>query len=199
VSDWDGYRDTVRDPNEAADGCGFRVATRMVEGLGREEAQGLLQETLAYDQAVGQQAQGIAIDLGELRKKLVCLLNSGDLRSKLGQQGRERVERLYAWPVVIRQWRDLLQDLKQRRPQLTTEATLPPWMQPCSEAFAAFASEVLPEDWMPSLLPNRNDELRRVEGCLQRWDHTLVNEQSNNGSPSARRRGWWLKQGLVNH
>lgn len=198
VSDWDGYRDTVRDPNEAADGCGFRVATRMVEGLGREEAQGLLQETLAYDQAVGQQAQGIAIDLGDLREKLVCLLNSGDLRSKLGQQARERVERLYAWPVVIQQWRDLLQDLAQRRPQQATAGALPPWMQPSSEAFAAFATEVLPEDWMPSPLPNREDELRRHEGCLQRWDHTLVNEQSNNGSPSARRRGWWLKQGLAN-
>ena len=51
VSDWDGYRESVVQPGEPGDATGLRVTTRLVEGLGAEEAQQLLHESNDYTQA----------------------------------------------------------------------------------------------------------------------------------------------------
>ena len=50
VSDWDGYRDTVVESGESEQPTGIRIPTRLVEGLGKEQAHGLLHGTVDYSQ-----------------------------------------------------------------------------------------------------------------------------------------------------
>ena len=195
VSDWDGYRDTVVQPGEG-DATGYRFSTRLVEGLGQSQALGLLSESLDYGQAVGQLAQGIAVDLNEFKARLSELLKSPSTRLAMGEAGRKRVRHLFDWSVVIEQWRELIHELNQRRGRAlacgeTTPAQLPPWMPTCSDAYGSFATEVIPNHWRPQA-PPLDLERQRLNNLFQSWDNTLLTEQDD-----ARRRGWWLKQGLV--
>jgi glycosyltransferase involved in cell wall biosynthesis len=204
VSDWDGYRDTVTSE------VGLRVPTRMVAGLGTAEAQGLLSETLPYDQAVGRVGQGIAVDPAALRAGLRQLLGNRERRREMGQAARRRVDSLYSWQRVIEQWRLLLGELGEQRAQArrdgtSTAAALPPWLPSCSDGFGAFASEVLAADGALQGMPGDLGSLvqERLSEPLDRWDGGLAEElqplgqTSAVGELSARAKGWLLKQGLA--
>ena len=113
----------------------------------------------------------------------------------MGAAGRERVERIYDWKVVIEQWRDLIQELTRRRMSARQcGRTLPPQLPPVrpniSTAFGCYATEVLEADWDPPA-PDPAVEAEYLNNPFQEWDATLLS------SESPRRRGWWLKQGLV--
>ncbi|QNI41157.1 glycosyltransferase family 4 protein [Synechococcus sp. A15-28] len=195
VSDWDGYRESVVQPGEAGAATGLRVTTRLVAGLGAAEAQQMLHETADYSQAIGRVAQGIAVDLEQFKQHLSTLLQAPDLRAAMGAAGRRRVETHYNWRSVIEQWRALVADLTARRQQaiaagLPTPPQLPPWMPDTSTGFGCFASEVLPASWSPSP-PASGLEQQRLSNRFQSWDKDLLRRID------ARRRGWWLKQGLI--
>ena len=113
----------------------------------------------------------------------------------MGAAGRERVERIYDWKVVMEQWRQLVAELNARRQHAiahgqTTPPQLPPWMPDTSVAFGNFASEILPASWNPPV-PATQLEAERHGNPFQGWDDTLLKQTD------ARRKGWWLKQGLV--
>jgi len=196
VSDWDGYRESVVQPHEPGDATGFRVTTRLVSGLGKEEAQQqLMLESNNYSRAAGRVAQGIAIDLEQFKQHLSALLLSPNLRAAMGTAGRQRVESKYDWQVVMEQWRDLTTDLTARRHHAATQGwtsppQLPPWMPDTSTGYGCFASEVLPANWSPEP-PARELEQKHLSNGFQSWDQDLLSKND------ARRRGWWLKQGLV--
>ena len=195
VSDWDGYRDTIIQPGESEPATGFRIPTRIVEGLGKEQAHGLLQGTLDYCHAVGQISQGVAVDLNQFKKALSTLLSNPNLRQSMGLAGKQRVERRYSWSVVIEQWRELTLEMNIRRKhgissETTTPPQLPPWLQDTSTSFGCFATEILPNHWSPQP-PMETEEALRLNNPFQCWDKDLLNK------PSSRRRGWWLKEGLV--
>jgi starch synthase len=206
VSDWDGYRDTVTSE------VGRRIPTHLVEGLGEAQSRGLLSETLAYDQVVGQLSQGIAVDPKELRAGLLDLLRNPQQLRAMGMAGRQRVEQLYAWPVVIEQWRELLSELELRRSEAiakgeTEPAALPPWLPSCSTGFGAFATEVLSAD---RTQPSRHQRKQLGSSAadllskpMDAWDTDLKRElvgwlENDDEQPlSPRARGWLLKQGLL--
>ena len=195
VSDWDGYKESVIQPGEAGTATGLRVTTRLVAGLGAAEAHGMLHESLDFGLAVGRMSQGIAVDLEQFQHHLSTLLSQPELRQAMGTAGRERVERTYDWKVVMEQWRQLVAELNERRQHAiahgqTTPAQLPPWMPDTSVAFGNFASEILPASWDPVAPPNQL-EAERHSNAFQGWDDTLLKQTD------ARRKGWWLKQGLV--
>jgi glycosyltransferase involved in cell wall biosynthesis len=102
VSDWDGYKDTVRDGVD-----GFRVPTWMVgsgdDGLALRHESG----SFGYDRYCGLSCQTVAIDQTALAERLDRLVTDTDLRSRMGAEGRKRARSLYDWPVVYRQYRSL--------------------------------------------------------------------------------------------
>ena len=113
----------------------------------------------------------------------------------MGDAGQRRVARLYDWKVVIEQWRDLIQELTRRRESAqqsgrTLRPQLPPVRPNTSVAFGRFATEVLPPDRNPTA-PDPAVEAEYLNNPFQEWDTTLL------ASQGPRRRGWWLKQGLV--
>lgn len=196
VSDWNGYRESVVQPGENSEATGLRVTTRMISGLGEHDARcSLIQENNDYSQLMGRAAQGIAVDPDQFKRHLSTLLNDPNLRAAMGAAGRRRVKAHYEWRHVIEEWRSLIADLRARRHQaiemgLQTAPQLPPWMPNTSTAFGCFASEVLPASWGPTP-PAAEVERQLIRNRFQSWDKDLLNHSD------ARRRGWWLKNGLI--
>ena len=197
VSDWDGYRDTVVQPNEYHEATGFRITTRMIDGLGEEESKGLLSESLPYELAIGRVAQGISVDLNELKKSLMKMMANADLRHAMGRAGKRWVQRLYRWECVMQQWSDIPENLQERRlsaqknDEKSCTSRLPPWLPPCSTSFGSFASEILPNNWSPVQSPTPHQEEIYHNSTMQNWYQTLLSKKG------PRRRGWWLKHGLA--
>ena len=203
VSDWDGYRDTVTNAE------GDLVPTHLIEGLGYEEATGLLSESLSYDAAVGRVAQGISVDPGLLREKLLKLLKNPERLRKLGDNAKERVRQHFTWEIVIEQWRDLILELNAMRiaskqNNHTREPGLPPWLPACSTAFGDFASDKI--GFEQALYWSSPDAVEvagmRLREALDGWDKALLQQfmSSENIKPNqlpARLKGWLLKQGLA--
>lgn len=103
VSDWDGYKDTVRDGVD-----GFRVPTLMPQaGLGGDLALRHALEVDTYDLYCGHTCSLIAVDVQATASALIRLCNSPDLRLKMGEAGRKRAEELYDWKTIIRQYEAL--------------------------------------------------------------------------------------------
>lgn len=137
VSDWDGYKDTVR---EGVDG--FRVPTLMpAVGLGSDLAlrHGLGQDT--YDMYLGHTCSFIAVDVEAAAQAFSKLLASSALRKEMGAAGQARAREVYDWSVIIPQyevlWAQQAEMRKEQGPSLKPLAH--PWparMDP----FAAFVS-----------------------------------------------------------
>lgn len=103
VSDWDGYRDTVRDGID-----GFRVPTLMAQsGLGGDLALRHALEIDNYDHYCAYTSSFIAIDVNETSNVLIKLFESSALRKKMGQSGQERARALFDWKVIIPQYEAL--------------------------------------------------------------------------------------------
>lgn len=100
VSDWNGYRDTVRHEVD-----GFRIATYApAAGTGGDLAYQYANSWIGYDQYVGAAAQVIAVDVGEAARALGVLIDDPDRRRAMGQAGRARARAMFDWAAVIPQY-----------------------------------------------------------------------------------------------
>ena len=144
VSDWDGYKDTVRDGVD-----GFRIPTLMPDnGLGKDLAMRHALEVDTYDLYCGQTCSLVAVDVLAAAAAFSKLFNSATLRLQMGQAGRERARSVYDWGHVIAQYETLWQQLAHMR--LAEQSTNQPpqahaWparMDPFL-SFAAYPTQVL--------------------------------------------------------
>lgn len=111
VSDWDGYRDTVRDGID-----GYRIPTWMPdEGNGADLAREFAAGNLIYDVYTGATCQSIAVDVEACAEALVRLAEDADLRARMGEAGRERAVGVYDWRHVIAAYQDLWGELSRIR------------------------------------------------------------------------------------
>jgi len=113
VSDWDGYKDTVRDGED-----GYRIPTRM-PAAGYGEALALAHESGLdnYDQYCGLACQAVAMDQAVLVERLVALIESPALRQRLGQQARQRAREVFDWSVIWARYEALWAELSAMRAQ----------------------------------------------------------------------------------
>ena len=111
VSDWDGYKDTVRDGID-----GFRIQTLMPEaGLGKDLAFRHALEIDTYDLYCGFTSTLIAVDVQAAANALVSLFESSELRQKMGASARERARSVYDWKTIIGQYEALWGNLNELR------------------------------------------------------------------------------------
>ena len=117
VSDWDGYKDTVR---EGIDG--FRIPTLTPgAGLGSDLAQRHALEIDTYDMYCGHTCSLVAVDVEAAAQAFTRLFVSPELRQQLGQAGRQRAREVYDWAVIIPQYEALWAQLTElRKAQATT-------------------------------------------------------------------------------
>jgi glycosyltransferase involved in cell wall biosynthesis len=111
VSDWDGYKDTVRDGID-----GFRIATCMPQaGLATDLALRHALDVDTYDMYCGHTCSMVSVDIEATAKAFVQLFESADLRRAMGQAGQARAKQLYDWSVVIGQYEGLWQSQTELR------------------------------------------------------------------------------------
>jgi hypothetical protein len=111
VSDWNGYKDTVRHGVD-----GFRIPTLMPEaGLGNDLALRHAQEIDTYDMYCGHNCSLVAVDIEATKNAFIALFQSSHLRRKMGESGRERALSTYDWKNIIGQYERLWQELSELR------------------------------------------------------------------------------------
>ena len=103
VSDWDGYKDTVRDGVD-----GFRIQTTMpAPGLGGDLALRHALETDTYDMYCGHTCSLISVDVEATALAFDQLFKSKDMRQTMGEEGRKRAREVYDWKNIIPQYESL--------------------------------------------------------------------------------------------
>lgn len=128
ASDWDGYRDTVRDGIE-----GIMIPTLMpAAGHGEDIALGFAAGSLGYNAYAGILSQGIAVDLRRTTEALTALAADPGLRRRMGAAGRQRARETFDWRVIIGRLQALLAELAAIR------AAAPGTTAPRREGAAAF-------------------------------------------------------------
>jgi len=111
ASDWDGYKETVRDGVD-----GLLVPTYMPpEGTGEEIAYRYFAGQFTYGDYLGATSQATSIDLPHLIKSIVSLAADPELRRKMGDAGRQRAFEKFEWSRVINAYEELWNELSLRR------------------------------------------------------------------------------------
>jgi hypothetical protein len=112
VSDWNGYRFTVKDQQE-----GFLIPTlaapagAIAEELAASHQLGLQ----SYQNYVGAAAQHTAVAIKQAAAALVKLVESPELRRRMGEAGQRTAAQRFDWPVVIAQYLALFAELESLR------------------------------------------------------------------------------------
>ena len=168
VSDWDGYKDTVRHEVD-----GFRIDTTMPEaGLASDLAVRHALEIDTYDMYCGHTCSLVSVDIDQAAKAFVKLFESSALRQTIGAAGRQRAQKVYDWKVIIGQYEALWAEQQSLRlAALQNSKTLPtklvhPWparMDPFY-AFASYPTQTLKTTTVLSLADdNLETALARVQ------------------------------------
>ena len=152
VTDWDGYKDTVRDGVD-----GFRIPTLMPgAGLGGDLALRHALEIDTYDMYCGHTCSLVAVDVEATTQAFIRLVASPELRKQMGEAGRERARAEYDWAAIIPRYEALWAQLNEiRKSQAPTFKPLPhPWparMDPF-HAFGAYPTQTLTEQTVLGLV-----------------------------------------------
>lgn len=152
VSDWDGYRDTVRDGID-----GFRVPTIMPgAGLGTDLALRFGLEVDNYDMYCGHTCSMVAVDVQATASAFAKLFASADLRRQMGEAGRQRARAVYDWSVIVPRYEALWAQLGELR--LAQAPALKPLPQPWParmdpfHAFAGYPTRILAPETVLALV-----------------------------------------------
>jgi glycosyltransferase involved in cell wall biosynthesis len=146
VSDWNGYRDTVRDGQD-----GFRIpVTTPPEGGAIDLALRHALHIDTYDRFIGQYSMATAADLPVLARRIGELADSPDLRARMGASGRARALAEYDWPVILRRYEALACELDRLRRGVTETATAWPLRPDPAHLFGHFPTRRLAGDWTVS-------------------------------------------------
>jgi len=137
VSDWNGYRDTVRDGID-----GYRIPTVMPgPGAGLDLAQRYDDGVDSYDMYCGHTSQAVAVDGVKLAEAYGQLIRDANLRRQLGENARRRAREVFDWPVVFARYRQLWSELdERRRADPALGPALPQAAPDRPDPFALFAS-----------------------------------------------------------
>lgn len=143
VSDWDGYKDTVRDGID-----GFRIPTLMPQvGLGGDLAYRHALDIDNYDMYCGYTSMLIAVDVDATTEAFVKLFESPELRRQMGSSGKERAKSVYDWRNIIRRYEELWAELNNIRLANSNERNLSKHLWPARmdpfQVFSNYPSQTL--------------------------------------------------------
>ena len=179
VSDWDGYKDTVRDGVD-----GFRIPTLMpAAGFGRDLAARHALGIDTYDLYSGHTCSLVAVDIEAATLAFNRLFASPSLRRQMGDAGRQRARAVFDWRAIIPRYEQLWNELAALRTSQapTHPAPTHPWparMDPF-EVFSSFPTERLtPQTLLALADPDVEASHRRVVAWCQlemvRFAHNVI-------------------------
>ncbi len=134
ATDWDGYRETVRDGQDGilvrttfpAPGCGGDLAYRYQVGVD------------SYDRFVGQVGLFTNVDTEACAEAYLALIEDEALRRKMGDSGRERAQNNFDWKVLVPRYQDLWQELAEKRTAAEQEDIVLPATPLVDDPFSLF-------------------------------------------------------------
>jgi glycosyltransferase involved in cell wall biosynthesis len=154
VSDWDGYKDTVRNGVD-----GFRIPTYMPQAnLGPDLAHRHALDVDTYDMYCGHTCSLVAVDVQAIAAAFEKLFKFPELRHQMGAAGQQRARELYDWKTIIGQYEALWANLSEiRLSQSKDLQSIPhPWparMDPF-HAFASYPTKVITPQTLLALVDN---------------------------------------------
>ena len=140
VSDWNGYKDTVRDGVD-----GFRVPTILPPaGVGGDLAMRHALGLDTYDFYIGRASLATVIEPTALAQACIALASQPDLRARMGAAGLARATRDFDWPVILQRYAQLAGELTKIRLAAGPQAP-EPWVQRADPfaRFGHFSSQTL--------------------------------------------------------
>ena len=145
VSDWDGYRETVRDGVD-----GFRVPTYAPRpGLGGDLAYRYSQGWDHYSTYVGAASQFVAVDVEAAATAIVTLANDPQLRRRMGESAQAHASGELDWKALIPRYEALWAEQNARRLAAVGADVRPyaapedPWRMDPFRTFANYPTETL--------------------------------------------------------
>ena len=145
VSDWNGYKSTVRQNID-----GFRVKTISLDsGYGEDLAYDHMMNKIDYDHYIGMSVQRVAIDIPDCIEKLSILIKDKDKRKKFGEAGKQRIKDSYDWPIILEKYKNLANELDSIRLKESKNykdfclPSLPSNRMDPFEVFSSYATEKL--------------------------------------------------------
>jgi len=166
VSDWDGYKDTVRHGVD-----GFRIPTTApAPGMGRDLSYHYANGWLAYDNYVGAAGQFTALDLRAAEEAISILVTDEDRRRELGANAKARAAQVFDWAAVIPQYQQLWaeQDARRRAAPPEPPAAVDPTSPDPFTLFGGYPTRHIQRGDVVSLPPGMSWQLAhdRLQGPL---------------------------------
>lgn len=147
VSDWNGYRDTVRDAE-----TGFLIPTRWTPAAA-DIVEGAFLGDAPFDHFA--LAQSVVVDMRAFKQAVQALIQEEELRRQLGANARKHAEAQCSWAVVIKAYEALWDELSVQCQ--ATEASVGSsahYAEPVyGKAFQHYASETIADAFAVALAP----------------------------------------------
>ncbi len=163
VSDWNGYKDTVRHGVD-----GFRIPSAAPPPCtGTDLALAHALDLDNYDFYIGRTSLAVVVDPRELRLALNALIEDPLLRRRMGQAGAVRAREQFDWQVVLPQYDTLAQEMaaiRERADQNAERASSWPPREDPFRRFAHFPSATLQGAWAVALEPQALPRLQTLSG-----------------------------------
>ena len=132
VSDWNGYKDTVRDGVD-----GFRIPTTLPPaGVGGDLAMRHALGLDTYDFYIGRASLATVVEPTALAQACIRLATQPELRASMGAAGLSRATLEFDWPVILQRYAQLANELAKIRLSAGQQAP-EPWVQR-ADPFARF-------------------------------------------------------------
>jgi glycosyltransferase involved in cell wall biosynthesis len=178
VADWNGYKDTVRDGID-----GYRIPTTLPPpGVGGDLAVRHALELDTYDYYIGRTSLATVIHPDALAAAVQTLSDSPALRAQMGAAGLKRVQEEFDWPVILRRYTALADELTTLRAAynsnnaLTEKKAWPHRADPF-QRFAHFPSQTLQGNWAVVAKPDsiaKFKELSQLSMASYAFDKNLL-------------------------
>lgn len=168
VSDWDGYRQTVR-----PDIDGLTVPTWQPEpGSAAQLARGFAADLFNYDHYIGYVSQSVAVEIEPAAAAVTRLAGDDELRRKLGAAGARRARETFDWSHIVAAYQELWRELAERRakdsevaPLNTAEPEPHPGRGDPTRLFAGYPTQHLcGTTWVALLSEDPEAQLAKLDG-----------------------------------
>lgn len=157
ASDWDGFKDLI------VDGVtGFRVPTYLLHDATTDTMARLLtMGELEYEPFLAETNQAVAVDIPAAAEALSELIQSVELRRRLGDAGRRRVHERFTWQHVIAAYETLWksQEVERRARAARSGGKRRSKCPPVEQAYAGYPTDLLPGDVSLAAVPGGADRL----------------------------------------
>lgn len=180
VTDWDGYRESVRHEID-----GILIPTYAAASGGQAALVRHYLDALTYDEYVASISQSTVVDVAAVTAACIRLIQHPEDRQRMGAAGQARVRESFAWPTIIGRYVELWEELKRRRlaagPQPIKTGNALPWLLDPHVAFGHYPTLHFSPEMVLQLTADGNRVARNPQLLPQMYQHRLLHFVTTRG------------------